>query len=117
MLRRTFLSALAAISLLFREANQKPRDESNQGYMFDWTSDPPITNDPAYTQKLKYGKHNHVYCDDIEIQRVIRFFTGPQGWVERYSTDTDDRLLSCGDRLVTERVTGVVKYIDSRRVS
>ena len=60
------------------------------GYLFDWTRTPPETDDPAWAGRLRAGTHNTVVLNGEDMGgHVLRFRTGPDGWVERHKLNED----------------------------
>lgn len=78
---------------------------SAYSYYFDWTKDPPYTDDPRYAGILAYGKHNRVYLDGVDIGDAMRFRTGSDGFIER----RNDKAY-----LGREILRGDVRYVDQR---
>lgn len=63
------------------------------GHYYDWGPQQPHTDNPRHAGKLTRGLHNHVYVSGVEVSKVLKYQTGEDGWVERYATDRDGRLV------------------------
>lgn len=82
---------------------------------FDWSLDweglPAFTTDPEWVGKLRYGRHNVVTCNGIQIHYATRYVTGPQGWVEYQIRDANGQPVEEPEGQVkAERVYGRVKF-------
>lgn len=86
------------------------------GFLFDWSTDTPATDDPAWDGRLTRGGHNRVLLDGREVAGEIRRFqTGPDGWVELVkrradgSPVTEVYLLSTGQTVYADaKAAGVL---------
>lgn len=111
MNRRELLGGLAATIGLSGIAMAK--QEPTLSYTYDWSVTPPHTDDPKWAGKLRRGKHNHAFCDGVEITgSVVAYRTGKDGFVERFKRDAKGNMLihpqiKC---IVRERFVGYVEY-------
>lgn len=112
MFRRDLLKSLFGLPLV---AGSAFSESDGRSYLFDFTCDPPVTDHPLYEKTLAYGDHQDVYCDGVKMGKVLRFKTGPDGWVEglmyvdgKYVYD------KTGDDITRYRVVGHVRYEDRR---
>lgn len=110
MFRRDLLKSLFGLSIFGKRAIADDR-----GYIFDFTGSCPITDHPDYEDKITFGSHQDVYCDGVKMDKVLRFKTGPNGWVEgfvykngKYEYDI------AGDNITRYKIHDNVVYVDRR---
>lgn len=80
------LAAAGAAELPIAATESRCAQPENRHY-YDWTD--LQTSDPEVRGKMRYGEHNKVFCDGVEIKRAVRFLTGKNGWVEYQKVDAN----------------------------
>lgn len=111
MQRRTFFTTIFGSFAGFA-CLRATKSDTDPSYTYSFGRKMWTTN-PKHEGKLTRGPHNHVYCDGVDAGlNIVRFQTGPAGWVEYVETDDGGWVKGPDGHPVTRILRGHIRYVN-----